>query len=259
MRSNQWIGLSVPSEHLARILLRFRTGTSSSGLPATLKGDRYHQALKTRNWEDAQKKRNKIETEGEQSSKTIQEATDSFIRDAEARGLRTPSVYKYKLIFKQLHKFATDKGLRLLTQCDIETLRLFRESWPNKNFSARKKLEALRTFFKFVHNSGWLPTNPATLIKPPKVNDPPTLPYTKEEVERVLAACDQYRVTAMDKQYAQKLRALTLFAAVFRTANHRRCHLAKRPGPRWYFDPANDQNRHECSGAFTADLHRVSR
>jgi integrase len=142
----------------------------------------------------------------ESAAKTIEEATDLFIRDAEARGLRTPSVYKYKLLFKQLKAFATEKGLRYITECDIETLRAFRESWPNKNFSARKKLEALKTFFRFVHESGWLPTNPAKVIKPPKVDDPPTLPYTKDEVQRVLDACDVYP----DKKNAVRLRALAL-------------------------------------------------
>jgi integrase/recombinase XerD len=88
----------------------------------------------------------------------------------------------------------------------LATLRNFRESWNNKNFSARKKLEALRTFFRFVHGSVWLPTNPASGIKPPKVNDAPTLPYSKEEFARVLKACTNYP----NKRNALRLRALVL-------------------------------------------------
>lgn len=105
-----------------------------------------------------------------------------------------------------MKEFAPDKGLRYTTECDIENLRAFRESWTNENYSAQKKLEAMRTFFRFVHESGWLPTNPAKLIKPPKVNDPPTLPYPKDLLPRVLAASDKYP----DKKHAVKLRALTL-------------------------------------------------
>jgi integrase/recombinase XerD len=89
---------------------------------------------------------------------------------------------------------------------DVNTLRQFRESWTNKNYSARKKLEALRTFFKFVHESGWLATNPAKAVKPPKVEDSPTLPFSKEEFERVLKACDEYP----HKQNALRLKALVL-------------------------------------------------
>jgi integrase/recombinase XerD len=160
----------------------------------TLAGKRYHKTLHTRNWDDAQKKVQKLEVAGkdEGPQKTIVDATESFIRDAEARGLRPPSVYKYRLLFKQLKAFAELKGLRFITECDVETLRSFRESWVNKNYSARKKLEALRTFFRFVHGSGWLPTNPALTIKPPKVDDSPTMPFTREEFVRVLKACEKY-------------------------------------------------------------------
>lgn len=174
----------------------------------TLAGKRYHKTLHTRNWDNAQRKVQRLEAEGkdEGPQKTIVDATDSFIRDAEARGLRPPSVYKYRLLFKQLKAFAESKGLRFITECDVETLRTFRESWTNKNFSARKKLEALRTFFRFVHGSGWLPTNPALGIKPPKVSDAPTLPYSKEEFARVLSACGSYP----NRRNAVRLKALVL-------------------------------------------------
>lgn len=173
-----------------------------------LAGKRYHRTLKTRNWETALEKIQKIEAAGDNQAKrtTIEEATQAFIQDAEARGLRPPSVYKYKLLFKQLKAFALDKGVRYITECDIETLRKFRETWPNKNFSAQKKLEAMRTFFRFVHDSGWLPSNPATKIKPPKVDDTPTLPFSRDEFNRVLAACDKYP----NKKNTVRLRALVL-------------------------------------------------
>jgi integrase/recombinase XerD len=173
----------------------------------TLRGRRYHKTLKVRNWDVAQKMAQDLEANGAQPErKTILEATEAFIKDAEARGLRPPSVYKYELLFKQLKAFSEEKGLRFITECDLQTLRAFRESWTNKNFSARKKLEALRTFFRFVHESGWLPTNPAKLIKPPKVDNPPTLPFPKDVLPRVLTACDKYP----NKQNAVRLKALVL-------------------------------------------------
>lgn len=174
----------------------------------TLAGKRYHKTLKTRNWDAAQKKVQKLEAEGrdEPEQKTILEATESFIRDAEARGLRPPSVYKYRLLFKQLNAFAAREGMRYLMECDVDTLRRFRESCTNKNFSARKKLEALRTFFRFVRDSGWLPTNPALSIKPPNVDNSPTLPFSQEEFARVLKACDAYP----NKRNAPRLKALVL-------------------------------------------------
>ena len=196
---------SADCPHKARSYRRCNCPCWAEG---TIEGTYYRESLKTRSWTRATEIVREREDSGGAAIRriTIEEATTAFVRDAEARGLRPPSVYKYKLLFKQLAAFADDKGLRYIAECDVEILRSFRESWTNKNFSARKKLEALRTFFKFVHESGWLPTNPAKVIKPPKVNDPPTMPYPKDVLPRVLAACDKYP----DKRYAVLLRALVL-------------------------------------------------
>ena len=89
---------------------------------------------------------------------------------------------------------------------DVDWVRRFRASWPNKNIAARKKLEALRAFFRFVHESGWIPTNPSSRLKPPRITEPPTAPLLKEEVDSILNAC----VTYPDKANAVRLRALVL-------------------------------------------------
>lgn len=151
------------------------------------------RALKVRSWERAQQIVRDIEERGELGDRiTIAKACEDFTADAKARGLRSTSVYKYELLFKQLKAFSETEGIQFLSDCDVELLRRFRESWINKNYSARKKLEALRTFFRFAHDSGWIKTNPALLIKPPKVDDPPTLPFTREEFQRVIEACNKY-------------------------------------------------------------------
>ena len=169
------------------------------------------QSLRTRNWEVAMKRVLKMETDGEKAQKTILEATQSFIRDAEARGLRPPSIYKYRLLFKQLNAFADEKGMTHLDELGVHELRLFRESWKNKNFSARKKLEALRTFFRFCLESGWVAKNYALSITPPKINQPPTMPYTRDEFNRVLAACDQYpSAKHPNAHWGSRLKALVL-------------------------------------------------
>ncbi len=58
--------------------------------------------------------------------------------------------------------------------------------------SARKKLERLRTFFKFCIESGWAWENPAKLIKAPLARLSPTLPFTDGEIERILWGTEVY-------------------------------------------------------------------
>ena len=136
----------------------------------------------------------------------MKEACDKFLVDAEARNLREPTLYRYRLLFRQLQEFASLYGYSYITNFDVDSVRRFRASWPNKNIAARKKLEAFRAFFRFVHESGWIPTNPTTPLKPPKITEPPTAPFTREEVASILKACDVYP----DKANRVRLRALVL-------------------------------------------------
>jgi integrase/recombinase XerD len=174
----------------------------------SLNGVEMRKSLRLRDWQRAQELVRQWEAEGQRVEKpkplTVKEACDKFAADAEARNLREPTLYKYRLLFRQLQDFVAVHGLPCITDFDIDWVRRFRGSWKNKNISARKKLEAFRTFFRFVHESGWIPTNPASHLKPPKITEPPTAPFTREEVASILNACDIYP----DKANAVRLRAL---------------------------------------------------
>ncbi|MGB8848082.1 MAG: site-specific integrase, partial [Candidatus Acidiferrales bacterium] len=74
------------------------------------------------------------------------------------------------------------------------------------NLSALKKLERLRAFFRFCQDSDWTPDNPAKKLKNPKITDSPTLPFSKEQMANILAACGDYP----DRSNAPRVRALVL-------------------------------------------------
>jgi integrase/recombinase XerD len=176
----------------------------------SLNGFEMRKSLRLRDWQRAQELVRKWEADGKLIEKpkpvTVKEACDKFIADAEARHLREPTLYKYRLLFRQLQDFALANRLLCITDFDIDWARRFRASWKNKNIAARKKLEAFRAFFRFVHESGWIPTNPAVHLKPPRITEPPTAPFTREEVASFLKTCDIYP----DKANAVRLRALVL-------------------------------------------------
>ena len=176
----------------------------------SLNGVEMRKSLRLRDWQRAQELVRRWEAEGQRIEKpmplTVKEACDKFLADAEARNLREPTLYKYRLLFRRFQEFATLYGPLCITDLDVDSVRRFRASWPNKNIAARKKLEAFRAFFRFVHESGWIPTNPASHLKPPRITEPPTAPFTREEFVSILDACDSYP----DKQNALRLRALVL-------------------------------------------------
>lgn len=121
---------------------------------------------------------------------TVRQACDGFVADAEARHLRAPSLYKYHLLFKQLQAFAEQKGFRYLAEFSLDQWRTFRATWPNKNISALKKLGYLRTFLRFCADNGWLPENYGRKLGSPKITQRPTMPFTHDEMVKILAAAN---------------------------------------------------------------------
>jgi integrase/recombinase XerD len=167
------------------------------------------KSLELRDWEKAQTTIREWEAEGALTEPgatpiTLAQAQEDFLRDAEARGLRQPTLKKYRVMLAQLTAFGEKEGRPFLSQFDLPALRRFRESWIDGGISALKKLERLRAFYRFAHESGWVSENVPKKLGNPKVSSPPTMPFTKDQMVAILAACPKYSGDA------QRLRAFTL-------------------------------------------------
>ena len=66
----------------------------------------------------------------------------------------------------------------------------FGATWKNSAITSKKKLERLRTFFRFAWDREWIASNPAARVRMPKGGHAPALPFSYEG--RILAACDRY-------------------------------------------------------------------
>jgi len=143
---------------------------------------------------------------------TVAEAMRKFFEDAAARNLRAATLQKYRNVLdKRFLQWCESKGLRSLKHLTPDELRRFRAGWPDAPLSAAKNLERLRTFFRFCHESGWIKTNPALAVKPPKVDPNPTLPFTDDEFKRLLDACDRYPIKGIyNFGNRKRLRAMVL-------------------------------------------------
>jgi integrase/recombinase XerD len=135
---------------------------------------------------------------------TVKSVCDSFINDAETRDLKSATVAKYNLLFTRFQTWAASEGLEYFDQFDLDALRRFRGTWSYKNFALRNQTERLRSLFAFAHDSGWVQVNVAKKLKAPATHVPEVVPFTEEEVSKILAACDQYTPT----RNAIRLRAL---------------------------------------------------
>jgi integrase len=122
---------------------------------------------------------------------TIQEAVEKFVADGRARNLRVESVKKLQDAVERLFlSFCSKKGYRLLKHLGVDEIREFRNELIKRYAasSTQTRLEYLRSFLRFCQSSGWILTNPALAVKPPRSDSHPTLPFDESEVDRMLAA-----------------------------------------------------------------------
>ncbi len=179
-----------------------------------LGGKEMRESLKLRDWQRAQEMIREWEAEDRRTRQqeqqiTIKDAHEKFIADAEARKLNDSTLYKYRLLFRQLDGFTETYKLQFLTQLDLDTLATFRATWQEGPRTSLKKLERLRAFMRFAEKRKWIDENPATELKAPKVPNKPTMPFTREEMIRIFAALDPYGKSAGARN-ARRLRAFVL-------------------------------------------------
>ncbi len=62
--------------------------------------------------------------------------------------------------------------------------------------SSRKKIERMRRFFRFMTKRGWIKVSPAAEIEGPVVKFKQRMPFTDEEIEKVLWATEVYSIKA---------------------------------------------------------------
>ena len=139
----------------------------------------------------------------------MHDSKEKYLADAVARCLNESTIYKYRLLFKQLDAFAGERGLRYLRELDLETLDSFRAEWKDGPRSSLKKLERLRAFFRFCERRKWVDGNPAADLRAPKVQNRPTMPFTQPEMVKILVAFDKYSKRA-GVANAQRLKAFVM-------------------------------------------------
>jgi integrase/recombinase XerD len=178
---------------------------------------------------------------------TIEKAQKEFLAEAEARRLKKSTVDRHRILFRQLLAFAASRGIRYLPELDTQTLRGFRASWKDGDLAGLKKLERLRSFFRFARENGWVTDNPAQAIKNPKVSLRPTLPFSQEEMIRILGAATQKieeaRADRRDKNRRMRVLVLLLRYTGLRISDAVGCSTERLKGGKiWLYTQKTGQH-----------------
>lgn len=162
-----------------------------------LDGRRFRRSLGTADLDEAQARVRLLESGGlaepaAAPEPVVEDLARAFLADARARQLRESTIVKYEGLFRDMIRFGQDREARQLSRWTPALVRDFRETWRWTRLAAVKQLERLKTVFRFAVEQGWLPSSPAAAIKPPRVALTPTLPFSDEEMRRILAACEKF-------------------------------------------------------------------
>jgi integrase/recombinase XerD len=180
---------------------RFRNCKCPLWVQGSLRGEYVRRSLDLRSWEAATDLVRGWEASGEigvirKTAPTIAEAVEKFLEDCESRGLKEPSLKKYRRLLEgEFVPYCDRHNTAQLHRLTVDFLRQFRSSALKKHalVTQQKKLEYLRAFLNFCKLGGWIDKNPAEGVTPPKVTQSPTLPFTAEEIQRLLDALPKFR------------------------------------------------------------------
>jgi integrase len=140
---------------------------------------------------------------------TVSDACDKFMADAAARNLSEGMLRKLRHVTNELKEALGSVSLRSVS---VDDVRKIREGWDLAPITTQKRLEMLRSMFRFCVDSGWIDRNPAKGVRLPVVKHKPTLLFTDEDMEKILWAADIIREIhwQMKEGVEKKLRTLIL-------------------------------------------------
>jgi integrase/recombinase XerD len=174
-----------------------------------LRGESVRKSLDLTNWEAANRLIRDWEVDGTAEIVTARVASERFLSDRKAMKLSDAMLGKYKHVTDEIERVFGDIPLRSITTNDI---RKMRETWTLAPVTTQKRLEMVRKFFTFCVDSDWIEKSPAKGVEAPAAKYDPTLPFTAQEMEKILWAADSIREAhpKIPEETPKKLKALIL-------------------------------------------------
>ncbi len=99
---------------------------------------------------------------------------------------------KYRCSLTFLDAFCSERGISALPEVTLEVLEDFRPTRLIGKVAWKVELQTLRTFFAYCVSHKWITVNPAREMPAPRIKPNQVVPYTFEEEDRILAACETF-------------------------------------------------------------------
>jgi len=152
----------------------------------------------TRSWAEAENKNREIEDQlagrvpavkSEEAQRNIQASIDIFLQDKKNQGVTDGVIGKYTRELDRLREYCEANRVFTVQGITRELLTGFCATWPElypSTYTRAKVRERVRSFLRYCYEAQWIPRIPA--LAKIKVEEPPTLPLTAAEYNRLLDA-----------------------------------------------------------------------
>jgi len=140
-------------------------------------------------------------------SKDLATNQGQFVHYLQSAGRASATILAYGNDVKQLAGFLSQRGKNLVDQVDTEDIKAFKVDLATQGYTTMtvaRKLNSIKTFFRFLVKTGAISTNPTQTVKQPKYQLNPPRILSKMEYRALRDVCrDDLRIYAIVELFLQ--------------------------------------------------------
>ncbi len=125
---------------------------------------------------------------------TLRESHEKFLKDLKDKGRANATIIAYGKDIEQLIEHAEAQGKAAPQKLEKEDLKGFVKTLEEKDYtpkSVSRKINAVRTYFKFLQDEGMVDNDPSASLRHPKIEIKPPRILSKMEYRALRDACRQ--------------------------------------------------------------------
>jgi integrase/recombinase XerD len=184
----------------------------------TQSGKQHKQPTGTRSWAEAEKVKRELEdqlagrvAQPDTGAKLISDAVRVFVQDKQVQKVSSGVVSRYRSELGRFQSFCESRKVVTVQRIDRELLTEYAATWDQNYKSSNTQAsvrERLRGFLRYCYEAKWLERVPQV----PKVivSEPPTMPLTDDEFDRILSKIDTVRAMRYEVQGVSRLISETI-------------------------------------------------
>lgn len=179
-----------------------------------LNGQRIARSMNTVNWDRARRRMAELEEDllGGKIRKPVGDAVEAFLA---SKTVKKTTLDRYRRQLVPFAQFCEEQGIKSLDAVEVETLDAYKIQRSRLAvLTWAKELQTLRDLFTFGRERKWCSENPAKArgLMPKEPQPKEREPYTREQIEAIMRACDTFGKSEYERRRA---RAMVLLMRYF--------------------------------------------